>query len=162
MSGKVRVLLLESIAGLGEAGSVVTVTEGYARNYLFPHSKAALADDAVMKIATAKHVRAEAISRKRLTALQAQAESLNGTELTVHARLKEGEGDAIFGSITASRIAKELARQAGVKVVAKDVQLTEPIRRLGTYDITLRLAPDVEADLKLTVAAEPATARDAE
>lgn len=160
MSQKVRVLLLESVTGLGEAGNIVAVAEGYARNFLFPHGKAALADDVATKRAATKQARATRANEQRLAALQATAESLSSTELVIQAQAKDG--DEIFGSIPASRLAKELLNQASVSVAASDVLLPEPIRRLGTYDVTIRLAPDVEADLKVTVASEPPRQPDAE
>jgi large subunit ribosomal protein L9 len=149
MSARLSILLLEDIANLGRAGEIVSVSEGYARNFLFPQGKAALADSTAKKAAKKREDSVRAREEEKLAALRAQAESLEGTELTVPAKVNEG--DEIFGSITARHIAAALGEQASLKIAAKDINLPEPLTRLGTTNVTVRLSSDVEAVIRVTV-----------
>ena len=153
MSKKVSVLLLEDVASLGSAGDIVKVSEGYARNALFPDGKAALATEAVRHEQQSRQVRQEAEKTADLEKLQAVADRLEGTELTLTARLKEGED--IFGSITAAQIAKELSQQANLSLKPKDIALAKPLTRLGSLPVTVHLSPEVEAKIQVTVAVDP-------
>lgn len=153
MSGLVHVILLDTVAGLGVAGSIVPVAEGYARHYLFPRGLAALADAGTVKRTTNQQIHAASDTQQQIAELQAQASRLSGTELTIKAKRQAGED--IFGSITAGRLARELRQQAHLVLAAKDILLAAPIKRLGTYEVTLRLAPDVETEIKVVVEAEP-------
>lgn len=152
MSKKVSVLLLEDIDQVGTIGQIVSVAEGYARNSLFPEGKAALA--------TAKNVSRASVEKKQqqekdkilLAELQEKASSLDGTELVVTALVKEGE--EIFGSINAVRIASELNAQTKSNFNAKIIDLSEPITSLGTYPIVINLSPEVTATVHVTVIAD--------
>jgi large subunit ribosomal protein L9 len=149
MSARLNVILLEGVEGLGEAGEIVAVTEGYARNFLFPQGKAALADAATQTAAKQQADAERAATQEELAALRGQAERLEGTELTLPARVKEG--DEIFGSITARQIAAALHQEAQLKISAKDIVLKEPLTRLGSTPVTIKLASDVEATIRVTI-----------
>src|SRR5581483_3749082 len=155
MSKTIRVLLLEDVASVGRAGEVVSVSEGYARNFLFPEAKAALATQDVQ----ARHAHAKAKQQEaadaHLQALQQLAEHLDRTELTVEVRVKEG--DEIFGSVGARQIADELKRQAKLDVKAKDIELETPLTHLGSQKITINLSPDVAATIQVTLVPDPAS-----
>jgi len=153
MSKRVQVILLENDPTLGRAGEIVTVSEGYARNFLFPVGKAALATLPTQRAQKEKQQRQAKKEEKTLEELQAQALALEGTELTIPARVKEAE--SIFGSITAAKIAQELKRQASLRVTPKQVVLKKPITELGSVDIVIRLSPAVETTIRVTVVAEP-------
>lgn len=149
MSKKVSVLLLEDIDQVGTVGQIVSVAEGYARNSLFPEGKAALA--------TAKNVSRASVEKKQqrekdkiiLEELQEKASSLDGTELIVTALVKEGE--EIFGSVNALRIASELNIQTKSNFHVKNIDLPEPITALGTYPVIINLSPEVTATIHATV-----------
>ncbi|MDP3997422.1 MAG: 50S ribosomal protein L9 [bacterium] len=155
MSKKVQVILLENIASLGRAGDIVVVSEGHARNFLFPQSKAALADSKTQKQQTQRLAKKQAESSAETKAWQEQAELLSRAELSLVAAIKDG--DDIFGTITPAVIAKELTKQAGISVKASQITTEEPIKKIGGYNISVNLSPDVEANLRLNVTAKPGT-----
>lgn len=162
MSRKVTVLLLEDIQSLGKAGDIVTVSEGHARNLLFPQGKAALADAKARSRAQAEQAHAVAATAKELEELQALAERLEGTELTLTAKPKKvagpekseadlGASNEIFGSITAQQIVAELNREASLSLKPKDVKLGKPITHLGSEDVAVRLSPEIETHIRVTI-----------
>lgn len=151
MSKNVRILLLENVENLGKAGDIVTVAEGYARNALFPQGKAALATEQEERSMQTRKKQDERNAEESLAALQEKASQLSGSELSIPARVKEGEGEEIYGSITAAHIARELNRQAHYKVTAADVVIAAPIKSLGTYDCEVRLSSEVSAPIKVAV-----------
>ena len=153
MSKKIDVLLLEDIDDLGRAGDIVAVAEGFARNNLFPEGKAALADAGTKKDKAQKDEQAAQKQQKHLSDLQEQADKLDGTELTIEARIKEG--DEIFGSVNAATISKELEAQAGIKIKAKDIQLPDAITKTGSADITISLGEDIETTIRVTILPDP-------
>ena len=146
-----KVILTENIAALGSAGTVVEVTRGYARNFLIPQGKALEATPgnlALMEQTKAK--RAQTVDREREDAL-ALAARLEGVSLTIPQRV--GEAERLYGSVTAAMIATALEAQ-GFEVDRKQLELPEPIKKLGTYDIPVRLAPEVKAQIKVEVVPE--------
>jgi large subunit ribosomal protein L9 len=151
MNKKVSVLLLEKLPGIGNAGDIVEVSEGYARNLLFPQGKAALATSEKQKSHQAQQKRDRQKAEEQLHVVQQRAESLTGSELTLTVRVKEG--DEIYGSISAAHIAKELSKQTTYSIKAKDIALAEPLKRLGSYDIEVHLSAEIVAPIKVTVVA---------
>lgn len=154
MKKKIQVILLEDVTPLGSAGEVVSVAEGYARNFLFLQGKAALATEQVILGAKEKEEKRKAVTTKQLADLQAQAQALDGTELTITAKAKEGEGEGLYGSITMAQIAKQLNAEAALDLKAKDIVLSKPITALGNYDITVKLSTDVETTIRVVVTPE--------
>jgi large subunit ribosomal protein L9 len=153
MAKKISVILLEDVAGVGTAGDIASVSEGYARNSLFPNGSAAIADEGRLKAIDKKMAKQAAADDSALTKHQETAKALDGTELTITAKVKEGEGSELYGKITASAIAKELQAQAKLKLKAKDIGLAEAITAIGSYDVQVQIADDVEATIKVTVTA---------
>ncbi len=153
MSKKVSVILLEDVAGLGQAGDIVVVSEGYARNFLFLEGKAALATSEVKAQQAAQTKAAEAEKATATAAAQELAQTLDGTELTLKARVKDG--NEIFGRITKKQIADELNKQAKLKLTSKQVDLKKSITTLGSQDVTVNLTNDVTATIRVTIEAEP-------
>ena len=149
MSKNVEIILLEDVEGLGEAGEIVSVAEGRARNELFPNAQAALATDADRDTKTKKDAAARQAEVARLQALRDQASALEGTELTIEAKVKDG--DEIFGSVTKAVIAERLQQLAKVAVKAKGVGLEEPLTTLGSVDVVVQLGDEVEAKVTVTV-----------
>ncbi|HLD26045.1 MAG TPA: 50S ribosomal protein L9 [Candidatus Andersenbacteria bacterium] len=154
MSKKISIILLEDVHGLGKSGQIVAAAEGYARNFLFPQGRAALADEQARSAAQAKAAKQTAQAQENLAALQAQATALESTELVLHARLKEDQHEEIYGSITARQISEALQAQAALEVAARDVILPEPLTRLGTYKIPVNLSSDIEAVVTVTIVAD--------
>ena len=162
MSKKNQVILLEDVTPLGLAGQIVTVAEGYARNFLFPQGKAALATAQAVTAAKEKDNQKKAVAEKQLSELQTRAEALQSTELTVPAKVKDG--DEIYGSINATHIAKQLSQQSGHPFKTKDIGLVKPLTTLGSHQITVSLSPEVETTIHINVIPEeaPTAADDAQ
>jgi large subunit ribosomal protein L9 len=146
-----QVILQESIDKLGTRGDVVKVADGYARNYLLPRKLALEASPGNLK--RLEKIRASLAKRtaaEREEALQ-QAQVINAVTLTL-AR-KAGENDQLFGSVTAADLAEALAAQ-GLQVDKRRIQLEEPIKILGDYQVSTRLIHDVSATFRVIVSRE--------
>lgn len=146
-----EVILRQDVASLGKAGDLVKVKPGYARNYLLPHG---LAYEATagnkQRIAAESKARTARAAADRQEA-EAQAARLNGVSLTLSR--KAGEGDRLFGSITAQDVADALAAQ-GQTVDKRRIELEHPIKTVGQHMVPVRLHHDVTAEVRLTVVAE--------
>jgi len=147
----VKIILKETIPNLGEAGEVVKVADGYARNYLIPRGMAEEATPASM-------TRAEEYRRKQEDmedAVRAEARELagqiEGTKMEI--QMKSGEKGKLFGSVTSGDIASYLNSQ-GIEIDKKKVELEENIKNLGTHIVPIRLHPDVVVDLEVLVEEE--------
>jgi large subunit ribosomal protein L9 len=148
-----KVILTENIAALGSIGTVVEVTRGYARNFLIPQGKALEATPgnlALMEQTKAK--RLEALGQEQ-EAAQSLAARLEGVSLTIAQRV--GEAERLYGSVTAAMIVAALEAQ-GIEVDRKQLELPEPIKKLGTYEIPVRLAPEIMAQITVAVVPESA------
>jgi len=148
----VKIILQKEVEKLGVPGDVVTVADGYARNYLVPRGIAIPASKGAVR-------HAESLRRAhgtRVNKAKAEAEELAGAlaakPIVVSARA--GEEGRLFGSITTADLAEEIARQAGETIDRRDIHLDEPIRSLGTHEVTVRLHPEVDAKLSIQVEAE--------
>ncbi|MGO0123483.1 50S ribosomal protein L9 [Desulfothermobacter acidiphilus] len=147
-----RVVLLQDVPSLGKAGTVVTVAEGYARNYLIPRRLAEPVDDKrLAEIKRREEQKAQA-KAARLEAAKRLAQQLATTTLTLKARA--GEGGKLFGAVTAKEIAAALARNLNLQVDKKQVLLASPIKELGEYTVEVRLAAGVVGKIKVAVEQE--------
>jgi large subunit ribosomal protein L9 len=143
-----RVILREEVEKLGEAGEVVTVRDGYGRNYLLPRGLALVATEKdVAKFEHDKRVIA-ARAAKQQKELGAQADKLN--QVSVNIQASTGEGDKLYGSVTNRDIAEALKAQ-GVNIDAKRLQLAEPIKTLGMTEVPVKLGQNVTATIKVWV-----------
>lgn len=148
-----KVILTENIAALGTVGTVVEVTRGYARNFLIPQGKALEATPgnlALMEQTKAKRI--QALDRE-LEGAQALAARLEGVSLTIPQRV--GEAERLYGSVTTAMIAAALEAK-GFEVDRRQLELAEPIKKLGTYEIPVRLAPEIMAQITVAVVPEGA------
>ncbi|HEB99551.1 MAG TPA: 50S ribosomal protein L9 [Thiotrichales bacterium] len=147
-----EVILLEKVANLGDLGDKVKVKPGYGRNYLIPQGKATAATPENVAKFEARRAELEKAAAEALAAAQARAEALEGLEVTITA--KAGEEGKLFGSVGTSDIARAVT-EAGQAVERHEVRLPEgPFRSTGEFDVTLHLHTDVEATIKLIIAAE--------
>jgi large subunit ribosomal protein L9 len=146
-----EVILREDVKSLGTAGELVKVKPGYARNFLLPKGLAYEATEGNRKriLAESKARVARAVEEK--SAAEVIAATLAGVSVTL-AR-KVGEGDRLFGSITAQDIADALAKQ-GHAVDKRKIELEHPIKTLGAHTVPVRLHHEVQAELRVTVVAE--------
>jgi large subunit ribosomal protein L9 len=146
-----KVILLESIPSLGAAGAVVDVAKGYARNFLIPQKKALQATAGnIAQVEQTKTRVLQQADQARETA-QMWAAQLSGLTLTIPQRV--GEADRLYGSVTAAMVAEALVAK-GFEVDKKQLELAEPIKKLGTYEITVRLAPEATAQIQVEVVPE--------
>lgn len=146
-----KVILKESVKGLGRAGAVVEVSDGYGRNYLIPRGLAVEASPANLAKLRQQQEREEAAQQRALKEATEAAARLDGAEITVTARA--GEGGRLFGSVTAQDVAEAIARQRGVRVDRRRIELPEAIKALGVYQAALRLHPQVTARITIHVIA---------
>ncbi len=147
-----KVVLLQDVPRLGSRGDVVTVAEGYARNYLIPKGIAQAATEGRLKEADRKK-KEQAEKADRLEA-QARKIAARLESITVRIPAKVGEGEKLFGSVTNKEIAKVLVKEHGLKIDRKKIELAEPIKRLGQFVIQVRLYPGVQAGLAVEVYAD--------
>ena len=147
---QVKVILREEVAGLGDAGDLVLVKPGHARNYLLPQGKALLATEArVRELEHHRRAIAEKVARER-NQLEAEKDRIEQISLEVTAQAG-GEGK-LFGSVTAQQIADLLAAK-GVAVDRRKIQLAEPIKEVGEHTVEIRLRSDLHARIRLNVTA---------
>ena len=147
----IEVILREDVHSLGKAGDLVRVKPGYARNFLLPKGFAYQATDG-----NKKRIEAEAKSRNaRLAADKVDAEALAGVlgQVPITLARKVGEGDRLFGSITAQDIADAMAA-AGHEVDRRKIDLESPVKSIGEHVVPIKLHPEVVADIHLTVVPE--------
>ncbi len=145
------VILRQDVDNLGSAGDLVTVKDGYGRNYLLPRGLAYLASDA-----NRRRIEGEAKQRVKKAGAQLEsarelAERLEAVSLTF--AMKAGEGDKLFGSVTAADVADRLQAE-GFTVDKKAVELGEPIKALGVFKVPVRLHHEVKPEVRVWVVKE--------
>ena len=146
-----QIILLERVAGLGNLGDVVTVKNGYARNFLIPTAKAKRATEANLKEFEARRAELEAKQAAILADAQARQAKLDGQTITV--AQKAGVDGRLFGSVTNADIADAI-KATGVEVVKSNVRLPKgPFKAIGEYDVEVALHADAVAAIKLVVVA---------
>ncbi len=146
-----KIILREDIQNLGKSGEVVTVKDGFGRNYLLPRGLAVLASEKNVRQLEHEKGVIEARQAKLRAGAQEQANKLSAVQVKI-AR-KVGEQDKLFGSVTALDIAEQLAAQ-GQKVDRRSIHLPEPIKTVGNHEVEIRLHRDVSAKIKVAVVAE--------
>ncbi len=143
-----KVILLATIDRLGKTGDVITVRCGFARNYLIPKNMAREATAGNMKMLDSlkrKHADEDA---KILDAAKVVAGKLAALSLTISA--EAGEEEKLFGSVSNEAISEALSHE-GITVDKRNIVLAEPIKKLGLHQVTVKLHPDVKAELKVSV-----------
>ena len=144
-----QVILLERVAKLGQMGDVVTVKDGYARNYLLPQKKALWASEANIKKFESDKAQLEARNLETKAEAEALAARLDGQKFVVIR--SASEAGALYGSVT-TRDAAEAATGAGFSVDRKQVAMPRPIKELGLHGLTVMLHPEVDVEIVLNVA----------
>ena len=148
-----EVILKEDVANLGHRGDVVKVADGYGRNFLLPRKlalQATLANKAVIE-----QMKAAAARRSAEEKVQAQALVAKLEPLTLSFTRKSGENGQLFGSVTTADIASELAAK-GFEIDRRKIQLSEPIKSLGNFTVSVKLHREVTAHVGVHVAADAA------
>lgn len=143
-----KVILKRDVKGLGHAGDVKEVKNGYARNLLFPTGAAALADAGAL--ANWERHRGEREAREQGIRAEAEAMAERLKELKLEVAVKAGEKNRLFGSVTNREIAELIAKE-GIEVDRHDIHLRQPIKTLGDFKADIRLMPGVDAELSISV-----------
>ncbi|MCC6272881.1 MAG: 50S ribosomal protein L9 [Deltaproteobacteria bacterium] len=143
-----QVILREDIPTLGKAGEVVKVRDGYGRNYLLPRKKAVLADAKNLKAVEAQKKQIEAQRSKDRQKADEAAAKLASLELTIAREV--GSNDRLFGSVTKVEISAAL-REKGVQIDKHLIEIEAPIKTIGTYEVGVKLHPEVRTAFKLWV-----------
>lgn len=147
-----KVVLLDDIVNVGEAGDLVEVKNGYARNYLIPQRLAeAATKDALNRLALIKRA-GEAKRARRMSEAAGKFAELAGRRLTI--QMKAGTQSRLFGAVTSAMIADEIGLQFGVSIDRRHVMLDEPIKHLGEFTVPLKASSDVTGEVDVVIEAE--------
>lgn len=147
-----KVILLQDIANQGKQGEVVTVADGYARNYLYPRKLAIEAAGGALKNLQTKHALEERRTERLRSEADRTAEQLNDKTITL--TVKAGQNSRLYGRITAGDIAEAVERDLSIKLDKRKVGLLDPIKAVGEYDVPIKLHRDVTVPLKVAVISE--------
>jgi large subunit ribosomal protein L9 len=143
-----KVILQETMDGVGHLGDLLDVRDGFARNFLIPRKKAVLADSRSIKaFEHIKRVAGERAKKEKLE-IETHAKSISALSLTIQAQV--GKDDKMFGSVTAKDIAEKMLEQ-GFTVDRRKIQLDHPIKELGTFTVPIKLPRDVTAAVVIHV-----------
>lgn len=145
-----KIVLLESVRGLGDPGDIVNVKSGYARNYLIPKDIAVYATKNNVSKIENRIAKAKQVELERVEKLKSVSEKLD--KLTLKFELKAGDEDKLFGSVTTQMISDSLSDN-GYQIERKDIMIDEPIKALGNYYVTIYLHKDVSSKVKIKVKA---------
>lgn len=147
-----KVILLQDVKALGKSGEVVNVSDGHARNFLFPRHLAQEATEGALK-QVEQRIKTEKIKAARLRAeAEELAVKLDQAKITVKA--KAGTEGRLYGAVTGKEIAEAVQSQTGLAVDKRKFDLAEPIKHLGACEIHAKVHPEVTATLHVTVVAE--------
>ena len=146
-----KVVLKEDIKNLGKMGQVVDVTDGYARNYLVPRGLAVEANTKNIKSLEHEQRIIQEKAKKIKNSLQDLSNKISAMTLVIKANA--GEEGKLFGSVTTMDIA-ELLQKEGIEIDKKKISLDEPIKRLGSYSVNVKLHPEILTQLKVEVVQE--------
>jgi len=152
----VQVILKEKIASLGAEADIVSVKAGYARNYLLPQGKAYAATAGNLRQIT--NLKARRSEREAAEKVEAQNTAARLRKTTLKLELAVGQGGKAFGAITTADIAAAIATQFKVTVDRHSIQLEKPIKTTGKHEVTVRVHPEVEAVVKLSISTPDAPA----
>ena len=147
-----KVILLADVKGTGKKEQIVNVSDGYARNYLFPRKLAAEATSTALNaVQRAKAAEEHRATQRKREALET-AERLRNQQ--IHLSARAGEKGRLYGSITGQEVADALAAQHGVAIDKRKVELSEPIRAVGEYEVSVWLYAGVTVPMNVIVKAE--------
>jgi len=149
----VKVILKKDVPNLGRAGEVKEVANGYARNYLIPQGLAVPATPQALRQLEAEKAAAARQAAREAAEARALAERLSQLELTLPVRV--GEQGRLYGAVTAQDIAAAISQAVGREIDRRQIELEEPIRQVGIYEVPVRLTREITAKVRVIV--QPAT-----
>jgi large subunit ribosomal protein L9 len=147
-----KVILKHDVKGLGRAGDVKDVKDGYARNFLLPNGAAVVADTGALKNWERHRAERDERDRQERGAAEETAEKLRALKIEIP--VKAGEKNRLFGSVTNREIADFIGRE-GIEIDRHAIHLREPIKTVGDHRVDVRLMPGVEAQVTVTVVPAP-------
>ncbi|OGO33218.1 MAG: 50S ribosomal protein L9 [Chloroflexi bacterium RBG_16_56_11] len=149
-----KVIFIEDVPNVAKIGQSKVVADGFARNFLLPRKLAVLADShaaAAVDAQLKKKMKQRALEEAEMAEV---AGKISGLEITI--RAKVGENDRLYGSVTGADIARLLTDKAGREIDKRKIELAEPIRQVGTYDVAVRFTHEIGATVKVRVMSEDA------
>lgn len=146
-----KIILKKDVANVGAAGDVVSVKDGYARNFLIPNGSAIRATRSNMKIVEELQMNVAKKAKKAEGAAMELAKKLK--DISVTATVKVGEDDKLFGAVTTQTVA-ELLAEKGFEINKRDILLDEAIKELGVFDVPVKVGAGVKAEVKVWVVKE--------
>ena len=147
-----KIILLEDVKALGKKGEIVTVSDGYARNAILPKKLGVEATSKNLNDLKLQNQHADKVAAENVEHAKELAKTVETQKVVV--KIKTGEGGKIFGSISTKEIAQAAKEQTGLDLDKKKMQLSDPIKALGTYEVSVKLHPKVTAKLSVQVVEE--------
>lgn len=147
-----KVILLEDVKSLGKKGQIVDVNDGYARNFILPKKLGIEASNKNMNDLRLQKANEDRIAKEQLEAAKEFAANMEKKEVIL--TIRSGEGGKIFGSISSKEIAEAAKVQCDIEIDKKKIQLPEPIKSLGVYEVSVKIHPKVVGKLKVKVQEE--------
>ena len=147
-----QVILKKEVQNIGEAGDLVNVKDGYARNYLIPKNYAEIATEGALKNREQNMARIKAKQEKLHQEALAKAEKIEQLG-SIELSAKAGESGKLFGTITTKKLCEELKEKANIEIDRKTVSLSSPINKIGEYTMLIKLTSKVKSELKVIVTA---------
>lgn len=144
-----QIILLKDDKNLGKKGDIIEANDGYARNYILPKKIGVEATSKNRNDLKLQKANQEKLAKEQLDAAKATAASLEEKSVTV--KIKAGEGGRAFGSVSTKEIAAALKEQHGIEVDKKKIQMQDNFKNFGTYEVTIKLHPQVAARLTVKV-----------
>lgn len=144
-----KVILLQDVKSLGKKGEIVEVNDGYARNFILPKKLGQEASNANLNTLKLQKANADKIAAENLANAQKLKEELETK--TFNLSIKAGEGGRVFGAVTGKEIAQAAKDQFGYELDKKKIVLKDSIKNFGTYEVPIKLHPQVTAQLKVVV-----------
>lgn len=147
-----KVILLEDVKALGKKGDIVNVSDGYARNAILPKKLGVEATGKNLNDLKLQNQHADKVAAENLENAKVLAKEIEQKKVVI--KIKSGEGGKIFGSVSTKEIAQAAKEQTGLDLDKKKMQLAEPIKALGTYEVPVKLHPQVTTKLSVQVVGE--------
>ncbi len=147
-----EIILLEDVKSLGKKGDIVKVSDGYARNFVLPKKLGVEANAQNKNDLKLQKANADKVAAEQLAAAKDLAQLLETKEVVV--KIKSGEGGRAFGSVSSKEIAQAAKDQCDLELDKKKIQLPEPLKALGAYEVGVKLHPKVTGKLKVKVVEE--------
>lgn len=147
-----KLVLLQDVKGQGKKGELIDVSDGYARNFLLPKKLATMADAAAMNEIKTKEAAKQFRIEEEKKAARATAEALEKAVVKLH--VKAGADGRLYGSVTAMDVSAALEKQTGIVIDKRKIQLSDPIRAFGAFDVDCKLYPEIGGKIHLIVTDE--------